>query len=306
MRAKTRLDTRLIVDLEQKRFERRLEKIEKKLDAGKFKEGTTAEGRLAWLVRNHLRRGRLKGNFLAEIGTPARVFYDTDSDGKYDLELQGESLYTGVAVQAHTLGPGGKRTQANQHLGRRLLRPGLIKNAEQAGRLQKIIAEELPGYPVADLEDGSSPFPMPQFDKAVTAQEVPNSQRSLIAVLQGRGLSIFADLDSNTFKGKSAKLTNLEAVQEGKFDAEFVLHYVRGLSWAFYDRDDNGTFDLILVSDPSAPQNAGSAFEVSRSGKLTRKPDLEGKPMLREELFKKKKVQKGFATARDRLRSVAM
>jgi hypothetical protein len=306
VRAKTRLDTRLIVDLEQKRFERSLKKIEKKLDAGKFKEGTTAEGRLDWLVRKRLRRGRLKGNFLAVIGTPARVFYDTNSDGKYDLELQGESLYAGVAVQAHTLEPDGKRTPANEHLGRRLLRPGLIESSEQAGRLQKIITEELPGYPVADLEDGASSFPMPQFDRAATAQEVPNSQRSLMAVLQSGGLSILADLDGNTFRGKSAKLTNLEAVQKGKFDAELVLHYVRGLSWAFYDRDDNGSFDLILVSDPSAPQDAGSAFELSRSGKLTRRPDLEGKPMLQEDLFKKKKIQKGFATARDRLRSVAM
>jgi hypothetical protein len=60
---------------------------------------------------------------------------------------------------------------------------------------------------------------------------------------------VLIDIDGDTKGGDVAAL-----VRERAFDAEVALHFGKNYRTAFYDTDNDGTFDLVLVDNDADPE----------------------------------------------------
>ena len=297
MVARTRLDTRVAIDLNQDTFEKQhkkaLKQVEKALSKDETKDRDEVTERK---LRKRVRAGKMHGEFLAVLAAPTRVYYDQDQDGKYDLLLEGDSLESGVALRARKLTEGGGTAPANEHLGRKLLRPALAGTTALAKTLDATLEKAFPGRDRADLKDGRSSFPAIETKGYFTVSEVPRSDKRAFAVMDRASMTVLADLDKNTFTGKRKKMSPRDAVGEDKFDAEFAMRYAPGLAWAYYDRNNDGRFDVIFVSQPGYRWAIAAAYTIDAKGKVKEMKDKAGKTMFDAELFKNKKLRKAFKT----------
>lgn len=297
--ARTRLDSRVLVDLDQNRFGKVAARVEKAATKAAAKENATRDAEQiadAKLLKK-LRNGKIHGEFLAVLGSPVKVFYDTDHDGKYDLLLEGDSLERGVAMSASRIDADGHRTPALEHVGRRLLRPRLIQDDTYAQRLAEVFDKTFADKPHAELDDGHTSFP--EFDpgRAMAASRVPDLGDRALNVLDRQGMSLIADLDGKSKKAlKSKKDWELvDAVRGGRFDAEFVFRIAGSLAWAYYDTNNDGTYDRVMVSLPGDPMRVGAAFTFDRKGVVTADTTMVGKPMFQPDAFKNKAHRKALA-----------
>ncbi len=297
--ARTRMDSRVIIDLDQNQFGKVAKRVAKKAEqaAAKGNAKRDAEQIADAKLLKKLRNGRIHGEFLAVLGSPVKVFYDTDHDGAYDLLLEGDSLDRGVALGASRLDSSGRRTPAPEHLGRRLLRPGLIAEPEYAQRLETVFSKTFPDQPRAEVEDGHSSFP--EFDPSgvVSVNRIPELGDRALAVLDRTSMSLVVDLDGKSKKkAKSRKDWELtEFVRAGGFESEFVFRTDGRLAWAYYDTDNDGELDRVFVSLPGDPRHVGAAFSFDNKGVVTVDSTMAGKDMFQADLFKSKAQRKAFA-----------
>jgi hypothetical protein len=294
----TRLDTRIAIDLDQDVFHTQHDKVLKAVDKTLEKDPAKEENRAKITERRMLRQvrqGKLHGEFLAVLGAPTRVFYDTNKDGKYDLLLEGDSLDNGIALRASTIDAAGKTTIAKEHLGRKLLRPGLAGDPKLAKMLDSSLEKAFPGRDRAALDDGKTSFPNIRREGYLSVTEVPRSDRKAFAVIEGSSMTVLADLDSNTFSGKRKSADPTTLVKDDKFDAEFAMRFAPGLAWAYYDRDNDGRFDLILVSEPGLVWQAAAGYAIDKKGKITAASEHAGKSMFQPDLLKNKKLRPSFS-----------
>ncbi len=303
LEARTRLDTRVLVDLDQNSFGKVQSKVQAAAAKAASKEDATRDAEQiadAKLLKK-LRRGKIHGEFLAVLGTPVKVFYDTDHDGKYDLLLEGDSLERGVAMNASRLDREGRRSPAPEHVGRRLLRPSLIEDPEYAERLDAVFEKAFRVQPRADLADGHSSFP--EFDpgRVIAANPVPDLGKQAVSALDREAITLLADLDKNSFRKKSTKTAPLvEVVRDGRYDAEFVYRISGMLAWAYYDTNNDGAIDRVFVSMPGDPRRIGAAFSFDKKGVVTPEPEMMGKDMFQAELFKNKAHRKAFGNVKSK------
>ena len=271
--AQTRLDVRLLMDVDQDSI----------AALGDNKHASEA-----------LSAGTIDAEFMAVSGTPMKVWYDTDSDGAFDLLLVGPSLERGVVVEATSYTPDGKGSPAPQHIGRRMLRPGLLANEAHAVTLEKMFTDAFPEEHAA-VDDMLSSFPSIAMHEGSFAFEVEGSSKGAAQVIEFDRVMLFADLDRNTFKGKETKNMSVdEALRAGKFEAEFIYVYDGLMAWAYYDTDNDGSFETVLVSRSGDPLHAEEVFTLAKD--LTWDTPSDETPMFDSDRFRKsKKQRKAFA-----------
>ncbi|PRQ06865.1 S1 family peptidase [Enhygromyxa salina] len=239
--AQTRLDIRVLIDADQDSI------------AG-FANNAEASAALA--------AGSVDAEFMVVDSTPLRVWYDTDNDGEFDLLLVGSSLARGVVVEATSYTPDGKAVAAPIHIGRRMLRPGLLADPGQAATLERMFGHAFP-QAHADVDDGLSSFPDMTVHRGAMIGEVEGSKRAAVHVVEFDRIMLFADLDRDSFKGKDRKQLSVEeALHAGSYEAEFVFVYDGIMAWAYYDSDNDGSFDQVLVSRFGDPLHAEEVFTL--------------------------------------------
>ncbi len=296
--ARTRTDSRVLVDLDQNRFPKVQRKVQEAAEKAASKDGAKqdAEQIADKKLLKKLRRGKLHGEFLAVLGAPVRVFYDTDHDGHYDLLLEGDSLERGVALGASRLDAEGRRSPAPEHLGRRLLRPGLIQDPEQAARLQAVFEKAFADTPRAALEDGHSSFPEFQAKQVISASAVPDANGRAVSALDRQAMTLLADLDGKSSKRAKANggADLVSLVRSGGYETEFVFRTDGRIGWAYYDTNNDGAIDRVFVSFPGDPRHIGAAFTFDKKGAVTPDPSMTGKDMFQADLFKNKAHKKAF------------
>jgi hypothetical protein len=131
----------------------------------------------------------------------------------------------------------------------------------------------------------------------MAASRVPDLGDRALNVLDRQGMSLIADLDGKSKKAlKSKKDWELvDAVRGGRFDAEFVFRIAGSLAWAYYDTNNDGTYDRVMVSLPGDPMRVGAAFTFDRKGVVTADTTMVGKPMFQPDAFKNKAHRKALA-----------
>jgi hypothetical protein len=266
----TRLDIRMFVDVDQDSIPG-------------FADNRAATEALA--------AGTVDAEFMVVNGSPMRVWYDTDDDGEFDLLLVGASLARGVVVEATRFGPDGNAEPAPAHLGRRMLRPGLLANPAQAARLERMFADAFEGAH-AQVEDGLSSFPSLSVHPGAVISEVEGSKRGAVQVVELDRVMLFADLDGDSFDGKDRKGLSLEqAVLAGSYEAEFVFVFDGIMAWAYYDTNNDGRFDQVLVSRFGDPLHAEEVFTLADpagGGKLSWATPTQTTPMFDSERIGKR------------------
>ncbi len=294
--ARTRTDSRVLVDLDQNRFPKVQRKVQQAAEKAASKDGAKkdAEQIADQKLLKRLRRGNLHGEFLAVLGAPLRVYYDTDHDGRYDLLLEGDSLERGVALGANRLDADGRRSPAPEHLGRRLLRPALIEDPEQAQRLQAVFEKAFAEAPRAALEDGHSSFPEFDAGQVVSASVVPDADGRAVSALDRTAMTLLADLDGKSRKKATADGDLVDLVRSGGYETEFVFRTDGRIGWAYYDTNNDGGIDRVFVSLPGDPRHVGAAFTFGKDGAVTPDPSMVGKDMFQAALFDDKAHRKAF------------
>lgn len=277
----TRLDRRVLIDLDQKQLAE-LTAHRAKLEAKAPKRAKAAAD--AQLLRA-LRGGKVSGDVLVVLGAPTRVFYDTDDDGRMDLVLEGASIESGVALSAAVVDAAGRLTAAPEHLGRLLLRPALVRDKARVERLAKVFDATFHAIPRATAKDDASSFPPALPVRVAGVSQVGTFGNHVLSVFDGESVVILADLDQNSLRGKNAKLSAAELVSSGKFDAELTLRFGNGVAWAYYDSNDDGRFDRVAIAGSTDVKKVVKAYKLGKTS-VERDAAREGGAMLDAGLFK--------------------
>jgi S1-C subfamily serine protease len=268
--AETRTDERTLVDLDQTAL-------------------TELEGDA---LHEALDAGSIGFDFVAVSSAPVRVWYDTNNDGHLDLLLEAASWESQFAAVATRYATDGTSSRAPEHVGRRLLRPGLVGAPELAERLGTVLERTRPNRS-ADVDDGRSSLPPPLPDPRAHFVEVDKSKGRALAAVDNR-MSVMLDLDGDTLKGRNAPADVVEAARAGRFDAEFVFTFDGVLAWAFYDRNGDGSFDAVYVARGDDPMKALVRYEIAKDGTVTADTSVEGQKMWESNRFTRAPLRRTF------------
>ncbi len=261
LHVETRLDKRVIVDVDQTG----LAKVNEAASRSTAPRGKGPARSADYALVKRLREGKVHGDLLAVLGAPTRVYYDTDHDGDFDLMLEGASIESGVALGAATI-DGGKLVPAMEHVGRRLLRPGLLADKARAGKLEPILGKAFPGAPHANAKDDASSFPPPIPKAPLSASPIGDFGNHVLSVSELDGIVILMDLDKSSFTGKNAKKDPLEVVKAGKFDAEVSVRFANGMAIVSFDSNNDGKFDAIRIASGWDPKRVNLAYKLGKNG----------------------------------------
>ncbi|MEM6992425.1 MAG: trypsin-like peptidase domain-containing protein [Myxococcota bacterium] len=248
IRAQTRFDERTFVDIDQDSIP------------------GLSDGDLS----DALSEGKVDAELMAITASPYRVWYDRDNDGKLDLMLEGDSPARGFAVRAATIDADGKPTDAPEHVGRRLLRPGLY-DPKTAAKMEPVLAAAFPQAHAA-VEDGLSSFPALEVGEGFGVRAHDGTNRRAVAVVDAGRIWCLLDLDGNTFRGANKKKSLEEVVRAGAFDYEFAFIFDGELSWAYYDKNNDGKVDEVWVGQAPEPGRPRHRFVLGKTIERTDGP----------------------------------
>lgn len=219
------------------------------------------------------------------------VWYDTNDDGQFDLALHAPGARLYVAAAAWRVDAQGNRTEAAEEVGRKLIRPDLLKSTALSGALRTMVGKGLLPIMSAEGDAGIASFPDPIKDHRGTSfelLEIPGAQKSVVLIYGQGSDGYLIDLDQNSLRNAPAKLKDLEKrVSDPKFDAEFAYFQRNGLAWAYYDSDGKKGYDVVLYSSDPRAGKVDRGFRVDATGAVSLDQSLKGKPLVSPSLFKK-------------------
>lgn len=220
------------------------------------------------------------------------AMYDTDNDNKFDLALfSPPSDNWGLTVSAFKIGADGKATPEPKHIGRRLIRPGLA-GGDAASRLYTLAAR-LPYLSATDEGMGSLPDPY-SVGRSFDAMDLKGIAGAVILSVQPLLAITLVDIDRSS-AGSLKRGTDIDRmVRSGGFKADFAHIHYRGMEWAYYDTDQNGSFDLVLFSASPNAFKSERALRLNASGKLDVDEAAGNGPMVRHSVFAKKELGEQF------------
>lgn len=219
------------------------------------------------------------------------VWYDTDDDGRFDLALHSPGARLYVAADAWKVDAAGNKTEAPEEVGRKLIRPDLLKSATQASAIRGMVGKGLLEIMSATSDSGLVSFPDPIKDHRGTSFEmldIPGAQKSVVLVYGQGSDGYLIDLDQNSLRNVPQKAKDLEKrVSDPKFDPEFAYFQRNGLAWAYYDADGKKGYDVVLYSSDPRAGKVDRGFRIDAKGAVTLDPSLKGKALVSPSLFKK-------------------
>lgn len=254
------------------------------------------------------------------------AMYDTDNDGKMDLALMTingtdpSSLY---ATSAWKLSPGGEMTPAPEHIGRKVLRPGLMTSFPRIAKAFALISSDV----AADEGLGSLPDPLLAGRARFRARDLKGiPSATMIEATTFNASAILIDVDHDTKIPKDPKAAKAppkkpdpkdkdkdkdipkdavsdEDVQkilaDKKYDAEVAVVHKSGAEggsdWIYYDTDNDGKFDFVLYVSASGREPT----QAWRIKPMQEKLELDtaavaGKPYRHKTIFKDKAMGPKF------------
>src|SRR5690606_6032617 len=107
---------------------------------------------------------------------------------------------------------------------------------------------------------------------------------------------VFIDLDQNSI-GRTTSVEALKVLLSvATVDAEIALINQGASEWVWYDRDDDGSFDLVLRSHDVASGVAHQAYVLSANGVPIAAPEHVGRRLLRPALLAKPELAQRLAS----------
>jgi S1-C subfamily serine protease len=225
---------------------------------------------------------------LHEPGGASHYWYDRDGAGGFDLYLvdeHGLGRPSGAwSLDAH----GGAEKLDDLELGDGL-RPELFTNAELQAAFRTIGSLVFPGQVEGGGASERLPTPSHQLDGEVEFFDGDgDGLNDTLVERSAFGQRLFFDLDQNSI----ARTVNVDALkvllEVASVDAELALISQGDSTWAWYDRDDDGRFELVLHSRDRATGVAHEAFTIASPGATpTPAPEHVGRRIVRPPLLAK-------------------
>jgi S1-C subfamily serine protease len=228
--------------------------------------------------------------FLSQ-GSALWMWYDTDDDGRFDLLLESSSRLKGAVQRASRLDAGGRRTKIDDHVGRLLVRPDLLSTTTTAERFGKAAAVAFGPLAVPRSADALGTFPSAEASSTSTIfmREVKGFENAVAVVTDiGRDV-VIVDVDKSAMRGRGKPADAVTKIREGKFDPEFALLRMGGVSWAYYDTDGRKGYDLVVVGNDS-----GSPIHAYALDGATATSVDKGTSMVQWGRFTSKKLRTSF------------
>lgn len=233
---------------------------------------------------------------LHEPGGASHYWYDRDGVDGFDLYL----------VDEHGLGHpsgawsldvhGGAEKLDGLELGTGL-RAELFSKPEFVTAFRAIGSVVFPGQ----IEAGAAslanlPKPTHQTDGDVTFVDGNHDGlNDTVIELSAFDQRVFLDLDQNSV-GRTTSVDALKVLLSvAKVDAEIAMINQGASEWVWYDRDDDGRFDLVLRSHDVASGVAHEAYVLTADGAPVAAPEQVGRRLLRPSLLAKPELGKLLA-----------
>ncbi|MCK5796271.1 MAG: trypsin-like peptidase domain-containing protein [Deltaproteobacteria bacterium] len=225
--------------------------------------------------------------FLAQ-GGHLYAWYDTDNDGKLDVLLVANAR-KGKVTGAYRIAKDGRlsKNDALKAAGP-LIRPELFKDVKLGVRLRKAGRRFFPSR-LLPQRGGVKDYPHPITSAGHEGRLRDYSKDGKPDTIWAHGLwshGYVVDLDQNTLGDFSTKDSLRKVLQNKKIDAEFSLIYEKRRTWAWYDTDDDGRFDLLLHGAHRPPNIVAEAWTVSADGKYTPDKTQVGRLLVQPALMK--------------------
>jgi len=223
-------------------------------------------------------------------GNTVWAMYDTTNDGKVDLALMttnGTDESWLYAMNAWKIGVNKEMTPAPEHIGRKLVRPGLVALP------RAVTAFRATAYDVA-ADEGVGSLPDPHQPKGdFRFRDVKGFPKGTVIEAQSLTSSaMLIDLDRDTKLAADANPEKL--VNDGKFDAEIAIVSRGGSEWIYYDTDGDKKYDLVLFV-PTPGHEPTQAFrltpDAAAKGGMALQVDAQaaaGKAIRHKAVFKNK------------------
>ncbi len=226
-------------------------------------------------------------------GLPTHVWYDTDGDGHLDLLLASSAERVGELEQALRIPKSGAPEPTGEIAAGKILRASLLPKSQRtrfaktAGRLFGPDLLDQSGLP-AELPN---PFAGAVFVGATSDDDDDGHVDQVI--LQGLdGLRVLVDLDGETLDplGTLSEDEVPDAVAElvaaKKLDVEIAFVITASDIHVFYDRDDDGRFDLVVAGSEAHSLTAAKAWEIGEDGTATAAAGFAGRKLFRPGLLR--------------------
>jgi S1-C subfamily serine protease len=225
-------------------------------------------------------------------GTHTWVWYDTDDDQRFDLVLHSSGLRLYVATEAWRVQIPEGLVSAPEHTGRKLIRAGLLPDGGPGAEvLRSMIAKRgFLSLMSASGDEQLETFPDPVKDhrgRDCVLVELKGAPRAVVSI-QGRGSDGYLmDLDGDTGRGQRRRPDLAKLAADGQFDAELAYFHRNGLSWVYYDADNQAGYDVVLYTSEPGLGLAQRGFRIDAQGSVTLDPALANQPMIRPGLLQR-------------------
>ena len=249
------------------------------LDQDSFKPGTDLPE-----PKELLKKRSFDAELIFLVGSDNLLYawYDRNNDGKLDILLVAEQGLQKKVIEAYRLDDTGKPKPAAELLKGPLVRPELFEDVKLAVRLRKAGARFfnqrlLPGPRGASAE---RPDPINAIGHAGKLRDYNRDGKPDTIFASGLFSSGYlVDVDQDSLGDFSLKDSLRKVRKNRAIDAEFSLITQRSEKWAWYDRNNDGKFDLLLHAGSSPYTFVDQAWEV-QDGKYTEDKTMIGRLLI--------------------------
>ena len=231
-----------------------------------------------------------KKDFDAELiflthGNYLYAWYDTNNDKKPDVLLLADGMRKEVK-EAYRIDTAGELSKDDALVAGKLIRPRLFADAAMGERLANV-GGDLFGHhlmPAGIAAGRKFPDPIKSAGHKGTLRDLNRDGKPDTVAAEGMFSTGFVfDVDQDSLGGHKVGASLAEL--GGRIDAEFSWISLKGGFWAFYDTDNDGSFDLLLHTHRYPMNVVNEAWRIGADGKHTPDPTQLGRLMVQPELL---------------------
>ncbi|HJL14282.1 MAG TPA: serine protease [Sandaracinaceae bacterium LLY-WYZ-13_1] len=238
-------------------------------------------------IEGLLREGRFDPEVsLIRRGPFLWAFYDRDGDGELEAGLRTAAASAVVAAAVPAEG-----AEARALAGTLVMRADWLgESAEAWGRM---LHHHVPNtWVIHEGDTAGLPDPLTHHDEPTArASYTEDGWENHVVSLESRGFTTTAvDVDRSSFRGRGRRHLSdglEQAVSEGHFAPDFAMSGMPGATWAWYDTDLDGAWDVVLARVVDGGEMVRNAWRRGEEGFARDEALIEGR-LVRPSLFERR------------------
>lgn len=213
------------------------------------------------------------------------VWYDSDDDGTFDRLLYDEGT-TGLVSSGYAIGNNGSLDREPDLSRTKPFQAGLFESDGLDKRFARITHAAFPARYTDAPEPMASTLPDPigRAGHSIAGDLDEDGTLDAIHTTNPFSKRLLIDTDQTTV-APLGSMFELADVDRAKIDPEIAVVSQSTHMWIFYDRDDDGAFDLVLHTPGTRVYAATDAWTLDAGGKKSPAPEHVGRMLFRPALL---------------------